>query len=99
MPRASAPAGGRAVGVPRRSASAGRPARAARGRHGRAGGGPSSRPGRRGGRLTKVSAEEYDTLAEVYEWLVPDALLTPEGSVAALAAVVDTLAPGARILD
>jgi SAM-dependent methyltransferase len=41
----------------------------------------------------------YDALADVYEWLVPEQLLEPEGAVAALAAVVDRLAPGARVLD
>ncbi len=41
----------------------------------------------------------YDELAAVYEFLVPDALLEPEGAVAALAPVVDQLAPGARVLD
>ncbi len=45
-------------------------------------------------------SEPYGTLAAVYEWLVPDALLTPEGSVAAFAElVVDGLEPGARVLD
>ncbi len=43
--------------------------------------------------------DEYDALAGVYDWLVPDALLSPEGSCAAVARVVDTLAPGARVLD
>ena len=42
---------------------------------------------------------EYDALAEVYDWLVPDQLLTPEGSVAAFADVVGTLRDGARVLD
>ncbi len=41
----------------------------------------------------------YDTLAGVYEWLVPDALLTPAGSADAFADTVDGLEPGARILD
>jgi SAM-dependent methyltransferase len=41
----------------------------------------------------------YGTLAEVYDWLVPEVLLTPEGSVAAFAAVVDELPAGARVLD
>jgi SAM-dependent methyltransferase len=41
----------------------------------------------------------YDTLAEVYEWLVPEPLLTPSGAVEAFAAVVDRLDPGARVLD
>ena len=41
----------------------------------------------------------YDTLADVYEFLVPDALLEPDGAVAAFAAVRDALPPGARVLD
>jgi SAM-dependent methyltransferase len=41
----------------------------------------------------------YDTLAAAYDWLVPDALLEPQGSVAAFAEVVDHLEPGARVLD
>jgi SAM-dependent methyltransferase len=42
---------------------------------------------------------DYDALAEVYDWLVPEPLLTPQGSAAALAAVTAELAPGARVLD
>jgi SAM-dependent methyltransferase len=38
----------------------------------------------------------YDTLAGVYDWLVPDELLTPQGSAAAFAEHVE---PGARVLD
>jgi SAM-dependent methyltransferase len=41
----------------------------------------------------------YDALAEVYDWLVPEALQEQQGSVAAFAAVTDGLAPGARVLD
>jgi SAM-dependent methyltransferase len=41
----------------------------------------------------------YDTLADVYDWLVPEALLTPEGSASAFDLVVDELPPGARVLD
>ena len=41
----------------------------------------------------------YDTLAGVYEWLVPEPLSTPQGAVAAFAAVLDDLPPGARVLD
>src|SRR5215218_2373288 len=41
----------------------------------------------------------YDELADVYDWLVPDALLTPEGSVEAFAMVTGELRPGARVLD
>jgi len=43
--------------------------------------------------------DAYDALAGVYDWLVPDPLLTPEGSVAAFTSVVDTLRPGAQVLD
>lgn len=38
----------------------------------------------------------YDTIAAVYEFLVPDVLLTPQGSAAAFASHVS---PGARVLD
>jgi len=41
----------------------------------------------------------YDTLADVYDWLVPEALLTPEGSAAAFEMVLDELPAGARVLD
>jgi len=41
----------------------------------------------------------YDTLADVYDWLVPEALLEPEGSVAAFEGVVAELPAGARVLD
>jgi SAM-dependent methyltransferase len=41
----------------------------------------------------------YDTLAEVYAFLVPDELLTPSGSAAAFATLLEPLAPGARVLD
>ena len=35
-----------------------------------------------------MTDESYPALAGVYEWLVPDALLTSEGAVAAFAGVV-----------
>jgi SAM-dependent methyltransferase len=41
----------------------------------------------------------YDELAAVYEFLVPEPLLTPEGAVAAFAEVVRDVEPGARLLD
>jgi SAM-dependent methyltransferase len=41
----------------------------------------------------------YDGLADVYDSLVPQALLTPEGTVAAFAGVVESLLPGGRILE
>lgn len=40
---------------------------------------------------------DYDAIAAVYDFLVPDALLTPQGSAAAFAAHVRR--PGARVLD
>jgi SAM-dependent methyltransferase len=42
---------------------------------------------------------DYDTLAGVYEFLTPEALLDPRGSADAFALVTDVLAPGARVLD
>jgi SAM-dependent methyltransferase len=42
------------------------------------------------------SADPYGTLAGVYDFLVPDELLTPEGSAAAFAGLLE---PGARVLD
>jgi SAM-dependent methyltransferase len=41
----------------------------------------------------------YDTLAGAYDWLVPEVLLTPEGSAAVFAMVTDELPAGARVLD
>jgi SAM-dependent methyltransferase len=41
---------------------------------------------------------QYGTLADVYDWLVPEELLTPEGSVAAFDGLFE-LEPGARVLD
>jgi 2-polyprenyl-3-methyl-5-hydroxy-6-metoxy-1,4-benzoquinol methylase len=41
----------------------------------------------------------YDALADVYDGPAPDALLTPRGSIASFAGVVDALEPGARVLD
>jgi SAM-dependent methyltransferase len=43
--------------------------------------------------------DPYATLAPVYEWLIPESLLTPEGSVTAFARVIDELDAGARVLD
>ena len=41
----------------------------------------------------------YDTLAGVYDWLVPEELFTPQGSEAAFAPWTTTIPPGARVLD
>jgi SAM-dependent methyltransferase len=46
-----------------------------------------------------MARSAYDELAAVYEFLVPEPLLTPEGAAAAFAAVVADVAPGARVLD
>jgi SAM-dependent methyltransferase len=46
-----------------------------------------------------VAADDYDDLVSVYDWIVPDELLIPEGSAAAFLPYVDGLAPGARVLD
>jgi SAM-dependent methyltransferase len=43
--------------------------------------------------------DSYGTLAGVYEWLVPEPLHTPEGSVAAFAEIVNALDPETRVLD
>jgi SAM-dependent methyltransferase len=43
-------------------------------------------------------AEQYGTLADVYDYLVVEELLTPEGSAAAFDGLVE-LEPGARVLD
>jgi 2-polyprenyl-3-methyl-5-hydroxy-6-metoxy-1,4-benzoquinol methylase len=41
---------------------------------------------------------QYSRLAGVYDWLVPEELLTPEGCVAAYDGLYE-LAPGSRVLD
>jgi SAM-dependent methyltransferase len=41
----------------------------------------------------------YDELAEVYEWLISDAKLTPAGFAEAFADVIGVLPPNARVLD
>jgi SAM-dependent methyltransferase len=46
-----------------------------------------------------VPADAYDALAAVYDWLVPESLTTPEGSVAWFGPLLEPLGPGARVLD
>jgi SAM-dependent methyltransferase len=41
----------------------------------------------------------YRALAEVYDWLVPETLVSPEGSADAFADLLDLLPAGARVLD
>ena len=46
-----------------------------------------------------ATPRSYDTLAGVYEWLVPEPLLTPQGAARAFDSVIDTVPAGARVLD
>src|ERR1700712_1586394 len=46
-----------------------------------------------------MPAESYDTLASVYDWVVPEALLTPAGSADAFLPYLEGVAAGARVLD
>jgi SAM-dependent methyltransferase len=46
-----------------------------------------------------MPAEPYETLAAVYDFLVPEPLLTPQGSAEAFAPYLDPFEPGARVLD
>jgi SAM-dependent methyltransferase len=41
----------------------------------------------------------YDALASVYDWLVPDTLLAPDGAFSAFGGTVADLPTGARVLD
>ena len=50
--------------------------------------------------LTEViTVAGYGALPDVYEWLIPDAMLTPAGAVAAFSDLVKSLPPNARVLD
>jgi SAM-dependent methyltransferase len=46
-----------------------------------------------------MPAEAYDTLAAVYDFLVPEPLLSPQGSADAFAPFLGPLDAGARVLD
>jgi SAM-dependent methyltransferase len=46
-----------------------------------------------------LSARSYDALAQVYDWLVPDELLTPAGAATVFSPQLERLPPGARVLD
>ena len=41
----------------------------------------------------------YGALPDVYEWLIPDAMLTPAGAVEAFSDLVQSLPPHASVLD
>jgi SAM-dependent methyltransferase len=46
-----------------------------------------------------MKPESYTTVAAVYEWLVPESMLTPDGAADAYAGIFDELGPDARVLD
>jgi SAM-dependent methyltransferase len=46
-----------------------------------------------------VPADDYNTLASVYDWIVPAEMVTPHGSAAAFLPYLEDMAPGARVLD
>ncbi|HET7658836.1 MAG TPA: class I SAM-dependent methyltransferase [Oryzihumus sp.] len=46
-----------------------------------------------------ITVAGYGALPDVYEWLIPDAKLTPAGAVAAFSDLVKSLPPNARVLD
>jgi SAM-dependent methyltransferase len=46
-----------------------------------------------------VATDAYDEFVSVYDWVVPDELLTPDGSAAAFLPYLDGVTPGARVLD
>jgi len=46
-----------------------------------------------------VSGDAYEILADAYEFLVPDSMLTPEGNVAAYGDIIGELDLSARVLD
>ena len=41
----------------------------------------------------------YGALPDVYEWLIPDAKVTPDGAVAAFGDLVKSIPPNTRVLD
>ena len=49
--------------------------------------------------MAAVDRIAYQDLAAVYDWLVPETLLTPEGSAAAFEAQIAQIEPGSRVLD
>jgi SAM-dependent methyltransferase len=46
-----------------------------------------------------VAADDYDEFVSVYDFVLPEELLTPAGNAAAFGPYLDGLAPGARVLD
>jgi SAM-dependent methyltransferase len=46
-----------------------------------------------------MNDDSYGALPDVYEWLIPDAKLTPQGAVAAVEDLVHALSANTRVLD
>ena len=46
-----------------------------------------------------MEADAYQQIAPIYEWVLDDAIITPEGQLAAWAPLLDVIPPGARVLD
>jgi len=46
-----------------------------------------------------MPADDYNTLASVYDWIVPEAWLTPEGNSATFMPYIEGVPAGARVLD
>ena len=46
-----------------------------------------------------MPADDYNTLASVYDWIVPEAMVSAEGSATAFEPYLEGVAPGARVLD
>jgi SAM-dependent methyltransferase len=49
--------------------------------------------------VAAVGRIAYEALAQVYDWLVPDVVLTPEGYAAAFEDQIAAIEPGAPVLD
>jgi SAM-dependent methyltransferase len=46
-----------------------------------------------------MPADDYNTLASVYDWIVPETMVSPEGNAAVFLPHLEGVAPGARVLD
>jgi SAM-dependent methyltransferase len=46
-----------------------------------------------------MPADDYNTLAAVYDWIVPEAWIAPEGNSATFLPYIEGVPPGGRVLD
>jgi SAM-dependent methyltransferase len=46
-----------------------------------------------------MPADDYNTLAAVYDWIVPEAWISPEGNSATFLPSIEGVPPGGRVLD